>query len=217
MIVEQEQHAMHITLKQLIQAKSQRDNIKFTACQLAKILSIPRSILTKLTHHDVAKRVKNPKIETIMKIVDFFKQDGFDITIEKLLGQKLIIHDVSCMAKIPLYSMHKQKKIGYAEIKILHDQIMHNTANLIGLEAPYDIEPFFKIGSIFIVNNNMDFADQHLIAITIIDNNDIQIKRYCIDNQQIYLQEIDKNANKILLDPLKFKIIGVIIQINAKT
>lgn len=55
---------IHLTLRKLIEEKSKCDNVKFTACQLAQALSMPRSMITKLTHPDKSKRVINPRIET---------------------------------------------------------------------------------------------------------------------------------------------------------
>src|SRR3990167_9854928 len=83
--------SIHTELKKLIELKSQRDQIKFTAAQLAYALNMPRSMITKLTHSDLSKRVTNPRIDTLLKIVDFFKKAGFNINIDQLLGNKNLI------------------------------------------------------------------------------------------------------------------------------
>lgn len=88
---------LHTVLKDLIDLKSKRDGKIFTIYQLAKAINMPHSILVKLMHSDPTKRVNNPRIDTLTKIIDFFKSDGFSISIDDLLfGQKEIdIHSQS--------------------------------------------------------------------------------------------------------------------------
>ena len=82
---------LHSTLRGLIDLKSQRDGVKFTVYQLAKAINMPHSILIKLIHQDPTKRVNNPRVDTLAKIVEFFKLDGFSITLDDLLfGNKEI-------------------------------------------------------------------------------------------------------------------------------
>ncbi len=64
---------IHLTLKTLMQMKSERDGINFTLYQLAKALNMPHSILSRLVHSQPSKRVNNPRIDTLSKIVDFLK------------------------------------------------------------------------------------------------------------------------------------------------
>ena len=212
------EHALHITLKKLIMAKSQRDNINFTAYKLAQTLAIPRSIITKLTHVDVNKRVKNPKLETIIKIVDFFQKDGFDITLEELLNNTLDDYALKILStkptKIAIYSMNKYINIGTADIKLIDN----NSNNVIGLYTESDLEPFFKIGSVFIINTAIALEDQHLVAIRILDADLVQIRRYCRQNDQDFLQSIAvTNHERIKLPQENIEVLGVIIQINANT
>src|SRR3990167_10553215 len=106
--------SIHLVLRNLIEQKSKRDQIKFTSAQLANALSMPRSMITKLTHLDESKRVINPRIDTLLKIVEFFRSDGFNITINDLLGittksidvqnQKVFIQDFT--RKIFLHSFN---------------------------------------------------------------------------------------------------------------
>ena len=71
-------------LRALLDAKTQRDQTPFTVYQLAKAIEMPHSILVKLMHEDPSKRVYNPRIETLMRIVSFFQQDGFAVTLDSL-------------------------------------------------------------------------------------------------------------------------------------
>lgn len=219
--VEEFQSLIHITLRSLIEEKSRRDNVKFTACQLAQALEMPRSIITKLTHHDKAKRVTNPKIDTLMKIVEFFKADGFDIAIEDLLGlstktinvknQRLISQNQAVTT--PIYSLNKKEKMGVVDVKISGK---HN--NTIAFYADKDIQPFFKAGSLFIVDPNAELENDNLIAIKLANSNRIQIKKYCVHKNKILLKSLDEREKDIVLMPTtQAEIFGVIVQINANT
>ena len=59
-------------IRRLIAQKAARDGRNFNVSQLAKAVNIAHSILVKLLHLDPEKRVTNPRIETLIKIVDFF-------------------------------------------------------------------------------------------------------------------------------------------------
>ncbi|OGT67603.1 MAG: hypothetical protein A3J38_10150 [Gammaproteobacteria bacterium RIFCSPHIGHO2_12_FULL_45_9] len=78
---------LHRTLRALMDQKTQRDHTPFTIYQLAKAIQMPHSILVKLMHEDPKKRVHNPRIDTLTRIVNFFKQDGFPITLDALLTE----------------------------------------------------------------------------------------------------------------------------------
>lgn len=73
------------SIRALIECKSKRDQTPFTIYKLAKALGMPHSVLIKLIHTDENKRVHNPRIDTLTKIVNFFKQDGFQISIDDVL------------------------------------------------------------------------------------------------------------------------------------
>lgn len=73
---------IHSVLKYYLEQKSQRDQCAFTVFQLAKAMDMPHSILVKLMHEDPTKRVQNPRIDTLVKIVEFFRAEGFFITLD---------------------------------------------------------------------------------------------------------------------------------------
>lgn len=214
--------SIHSVLKGLIEAKSNRDNVKFTGYQLASALDMPRSIITKLTHPDVSKRIVNPKIETLLKIVEYFKSDGFDITIDDLLGmnspsidiqsQPLIINKE--IQTISLYSLSNAKKrLGSVEVKLPY---AIKNAHAFYLEE--DVEPFFKVGSIFIVNLNCNPSNNDLIAIKYNSSEKIQIRKYCKRKNKIILLALNNQDEELVLMPTQVcSILGVVIQINAKT
>lgn len=214
--------SIHTVLKDLIEEKSKRDNIKFTSYQLASALSMPRSIITKLTHTDESKRICNPKIDTLIKIVEYFKEDGFNITVDDLLGIKARSVDVqsqSSMARnslqsIFLYSLANiEQKMGIIEIKLSDAH-----KNVLAYYLEEDIEPFFKTGSIFIVDLDLQPSHDTLIALQLDNSKKINIKKYFVEKNKIILKSLDyKNKDIVLMPTQACKILGVIVQINAKT
>lgn len=214
--------SIHTVLKNLIEAKSKRDNIRFTGYQLASALSMPRSIITKLTHPDESKRIFNPKIETLLKIVEYFREDGFNITIEDLLGisnrsievQPQRIPQNDDINTVALVSLNNTKEIiGTIEVKL-----PNSSKNFLALLSEENIDPFFKIGSIFIIDLDMNPVHDTLIAIKLDGSEKVQIKKYCKVKNKITLKPLNSNNNDISLMPTQTcKILGVVIHINAKT
>lgn len=214
--------SIHLVLRDLIEKKSKRDQIKFTSAQLASALCMPRSMITKLTHFDSSKRVINPRIDTLLKIVEFFKADGFNITVNDLLGittksidvqeQKILIQKIA--RKIPLYSSDLQtKKIGNIDIKIYN-----SSQNIFAIRINKEIKPFFKNGSIFIIDKDQNPEDDMLVAVNFHNSLEIQIKKFHIENGKRNLSSLDYDEKRNIPIPNpKCKIIGVVIQINAKT
>ena len=214
--------SIHTVLKDLIEEKSRRDNVKFTSYQLANALSMPRSIITKLTHTDASKRMCNPKIETLIKIVEYFRRDGFDITMDDLLGvethgidvQSQQVLSINEVKSILLYSLHDIKqKMGSIDIKL---PIGHK--NLLALYVGENIEPFFKAGSVFVVDLDLKPVHEMLVAVKLDGLKKIHFKRYCQEKNKTILKSIDhKEADLILTPAKKYEILGVIIHVNAKT
>jgi len=214
--------SLHLVLKDLIEEKSNRDQVKFTSSQLATALCMPRSMITKLTHPDESKRVMNPRIDTLLKIVDFFRADGFNITIDDLLGitkksvdvQEQNILSQSIIKKIPLYSFNaiSNKKIGTIDIKT-----SCKSRNLLAYYTNEDIKPFFKKGSIFIIDKDQQLDDDTLVAILSKKTMEIKIKKYHIENKKQILKPLDPSDKQIIIPNQFFEVVGVVIQVNAKT
>lgn len=214
--------SIHVTLKKLINEKSKRDNVKFTACQLAHALNMPRSIITKLTHTDNSKRVTNPRIDTLIKIVDFFRADGFNVTLEDLIGMKSNTIDINeqnllqqTETSVSIYSLDNvsNEKIGSINIKI-----STKSKNVFGLYANQDIEPFFKKGSIFIIDPDAQIESDNLIAIKTAFSTKIQIRKYLLEKNKVILKSFNPDEKNIILMPTtQCEVIGVVIQVNAKT
>lgn len=214
--------SIHTVLRDLIESKSRRDNIKFTSYQLANAVSMPRSIITKLTHIDESRRVINPRIETLIKIVEFFRKDGFDITIDDLLGvkdKKVDLHSLpaslpSQLLNIPIYSLNgMQEKIGTIDVNV-----SNGCKAVMALYSEGEMAPFFKSGTIFIVDMEMIADHDNLVAVKMDSCEKIQIRKYFRQKNKIILKSLDHNENdNILTAAQKYKILGVIIQVNAKT
>lgn len=134
-----------------MQEKSTKDKIPFTIYQLAKALGMSHSILVKLMHPDISKRIINPRLDTLTKIVDFFRRDGFDITVNDILHglqdktieeiQTQSTHSLIVEKDIPVYSFHmdKPEPMGISKVKL-----MTGVKNAVGYLSDQDIEPVFK-------------------------------------------------------------------------
>ena len=177
-------------LRELIDQKSCRDGKVFTISQLAKAINMPHSILVKLIHPDPAKRVNNPRVDTLAKIIEYFKEDGFKIKIDDFLfnnkevdifSQSLEInHSEKIIQTFSLNDL--SKKIGTINIKLpnFYD-------NLVAYVAEEEIKPFFKAGSIFIVDIKSRPENDNLVAVKMKDHNTIKIKKILINNNKLFL------------------------------
>jgi hypothetical protein len=214
---------IYVVLSRLIETKSRRDRGGFTSSQLANALSVPRSLITRLIHPDPLKRVTNPKIETLLKIVDYFKSDGFAVTIDDLLGLNSRAIDVQSQKigllksqmTIPLFSLNKslEEKIGDIDINVIEKK-----NNLIALQSVEDIKPIFKSGSVFIVD--CDALPQHntLVAANINDSEKTLVRKYYEENKVKILKSYNPNEENIILSKNNaVTIMGVIIQVIAIT
>lgn len=220
----EEQNDIRLALKELIEMKSKRDNSNFTISQLANEIGMPHSILSKLTHSDPLRRVTNPRIETIKKIVHFFRKDGFDITIDNLL--KGIEHkptinvehqdNITVVKKhIPLFLLDSALKNSIGSVEI--DLTSHSN-NLIALVSDEFIEPLFKRGSVFIIDKMATPKNDNLVAVRIQDHQKILIRKYTIENNKIILKQRDNDTSPIILMPtISYCILGVVVQANIKT
>lgn len=215
--------SIQIALEQLIEEKSRRDQVSFTSSQLAAALCMPRSIITRLLHPNPLKRVTNPRIDTLLKIVDFFRADGFHISVDDLLGTKAKAIDVQQQFvaadlqqnKIPLFSFEAAliQSIGNIEIKL-----NTKSKNIFALVDDEDRLPMFKKGSIFVVDRELEPEDDTLVAVKFPREKKIQIKKFHIQGHKRILTAFDGKEKPIVLLPtLQYEIVGVVIQVNAKT
>ncbi|TAK74012.1 MAG: hypothetical protein EPO11_07485 [Gammaproteobacteria bacterium] len=184
---------------------------------------MPRSMITKLIHPDESKRVLNPRVDTLLKIVEFFKTDGFNITVDDLLGVKsssILIQDQKINPKntqrtISLFSFDNKTKTKLGTIDI---KTSIQSDNVIALLADDDIKPLFKKGSIFIVDPDATLENDTLVAVKLNQSKKIQIKKYQIQGHKRILISLESHEKPIVLMPTeRHDILGAVIQINAKT
>ena len=69
----------------LIEQKSKRDGATFSKRALAEAIGVNISMISRTTNEDLSKR-SIPNIPLLIKVVQFFKDDGFNITIDDLLN-----------------------------------------------------------------------------------------------------------------------------------
>ncbi|QDQ41185.1 hypothetical protein E3226_011905 (plasmid) [Legionella geestiana] len=212
---------LHLKLRELLELKSKRDGKVFTTYQLAKAIHMPHSILVKLIHADPIKRVNNPRIDTVIKIIDFFKSDGFLITIDDFLFRKneieiqdQFVEKNSVERKIDTFSLDSElNRVGFINIKIPEK---HH--NLMAFISDEEISSFFKSGSVFIIDKDLEPENENLVAVKIESHKKILIKKLLIENEKRILLSIDdKNHKTILMPTFHYLILGVVVQVNAKT
>lgn len=210
---------IHLKLRDLIQLKSRRDGKEFSINQLAKALDMPHSMLVKLVHQDPAKRVMNPRIETLSKIVEFFKSEGFAITIDDFIFGKNEIHIDSVRVEgntenrhIEVFSLNNVfDNIGKIDVTV-----SKSSNELVAFISEIALEPFFKAGSIFIVDTTIPMENENLIAVRIGNEPVIQIKKMVEHNNSRFLCSLNQKE-EVRFSPILHHIIGVVVQVNAKT
>ncbi len=215
--------SIHLTLKRLIDEKSARDNVKFTACQLAAALEMPRSMITKLTHLDTSKRVHNPRVDTLIKIAEFFRADGFNVSLDDLIGVKSTAIDIdeqtlpqeSVIHNVPVYRFNAGIKVVAGSLDInLHDC----NDECYGVEIEEGIPPYFKPGSIIILNPKAHIEPDNLIAVRLPHSRQIQLRKYCRKDKKMILKSLDPSDEAFIIMPTsQYETLGVVVQINAKT
>jgi len=90
--------------------------------------------------------------------------------------------------------------------------------NLIALVSDRDIEPIFKKSSIFIIDRDVTPTNNNIIGIKLDPNGVILIRKLNINNQKKSITLFDNKSEELdLLSTRYYDIIGVIVQIVAKT
>lgn len=78
--------SIHLVISELMSMKSDKDGCCFTGAKLANAIDVPRSSICRLLHPDADKRITNPTVEMLLKILNFFRNEGFDVTMDHLFG-----------------------------------------------------------------------------------------------------------------------------------
>ena len=217
---------IHLTIKTLMQMKSKRDGENFTLYQLAKALNMAHSVLSRLIHEHSNKRVNNPSIDTLIKIVKFFQSDGFNVTFNDLLMgfeedavtiQEQKLDSFTTEVKLPLYSFGATHHTQNTKIGNIHIKLATTTKHAIALLSEEAIKPLFKKGSIFIIDTKANPENDNLVAVKITKNHQILIRKFHIEENKKLLTSYDNGTDPIILDSRIYSIVGVVIQVNAKT
>jgi transcriptional regulator with XRE-family HTH domain len=214
----EQQNAIHSALKELIDQKSKRDHSHFSLSQLARAINMPHSILSKLTHEDPARRVSNPRIDTLSKIVDFFKRDGFDVTIDALMGKeqlKPIQEQPRRKIWIPLYFLDSDLSHKFGSFEY---EGPGELENLMALVTDDYIEPMFKKGSVFVVDTSIKPVEGTLVAVRLPGHDQLLLRKLFMSKGKIALKLHDNDDAPLVLMPTQqHQIIGAVIQVIAKT
>lgn len=209
-----------IVLNELIEKKSQRDGIKFTSSKLAGELGLPRSSISRLIHPDKNKRLTNPTIGTLVKIVEFFKINGINVSVNDFVrANKETVVDVQeqeigllkCSITVPVYNLDGTLE---KEISTITVNVDDNTNKFVAFVIKEDIKPIFKSGSIFIINESLTPQDENLIGVKFEDKNQILIGKFHKNNGKIVLSLLDKKyTEKRIALMNNYSIIGVVVQV----
>lgn len=116
--------------------------------------------------------------------------------------------------KLSVYSFNATQldKIGQIQIKL-----STQAKDLIALQSDEEIKPIFKKGSIFIIDPNAKLENDSLVAVKVEKQPHILIKKILIQTKQIILLNYDNSTTPLILNPQLHSIVGVVVQINAKT
>lgn len=206
----------------LIEEKAKRDNIKFNQAKLADEIGVSRSIISRLLQKDPNKKrvTTNPPVDLLIKITDYFRGQGFNITLDDLLGRSNVdvqSQDISvfkAISTVPLYELsNPQEKVG-----IVKAEIYSKSKNLFAFISSYDIEPIFKSGSMFFVDPELKPTDNTLIAVKIDNSEEILIKNFRVEGHKQRLRSYNNQNDDITLQPdMDYRIIGVVVQVNPNT
>ncbi|MGQ3892594.1 S24 family peptidase [Legionella sp. CNM-4043-24] len=174
-------------------------------------------------HPDKDKRMTNPTIGTLIKIVDFFKADGIPVSIDDFVGTRKTIVNVQEQALEPLthtktvpvcnwYGGQEQSDI---RINVCENE---QNINLIAFIAEEDFKPIFKKGSVFIVNKDVRPENDNIVGIKLEVDGKILIKKLHKNNNRLFVSRFENDLEEIELSPEQYyDIIGVVVQIIAKT
>lgn len=213
--------SIYVVLSKLIEEKSRRDKVNFTSSRLANELNVDRSLISRLIHEDPSRRVTNPTSETLVKIVNYFRNDGFDISVDDLLGIRRTIDIqaqntkiLSIDAIVPLYALDDiSKKIGTVEAKLTSQ-----SQGIIALYTQQDIEPIFNQGSIFFIDPELEPEDNTLVAVKLNNSNSVLIRNFKMQGRKQVLKSYSAKEDDITLLPtMDYLIIGVVVQVIPNT
>ena len=209
-------------IRRLIAQKAARDGSNFNVSQLAKAVNMPHSILVKLLHLDPAKRVTNPRIETLIKIVDFFRQEGFTVSLDDLLSGVLPEQHVDVASQqVGGFSIQRTlSALSFAEYDVppigeVTIKLTQPAEHAVAYVADQDIPPLFNAGSLFVVDPYRLPEEGMMIAVRLMSGDGVKIGKLQVLPHRRVLLAFDTHESAI--DMSSVEVLGVVIQVNAKT
>ncbi len=206
--------ALSVSLRNLIERKSKRDNRTFTAYQLAKCLAVDRSLILRI----LSGEVPHPRIDTILKILDFFVQDGFKLSLDELVNGRVEsewvseqIPEVVQLSTINVYSMNKR----YAQCQRRTSVALPlNAAALQAFVNEESIAPFCPPGTLFIIDKEKSVEAGHLLAIDFLDKEEIIFYK-CLTLTPFSLISMDDQVRFCVEDRnISVRVLGVVVRIH---
>lgn len=198
----------------LIKQKSARDGTVFSKRALAEAIGVNISMISRTTNEDLSKR-SIPNIPLLIKIVQFFKDDGFNITIDDLLNfqpNKLYFNHQSGESltqgvTVNLYEMLSSSS-SYSSINI---NVANRKNDLFAVKSDFSIPPVFKKGTVFVVDKKEVLKEGKLAIVMtdigmdlfkVIKSNHVECQMKMLRNDKV--EYIDRERIK-----------GVVIQANV--
>lgn len=228
LMTEKNNLGIHYSLRKLIELKSLRDGCDFTAYKLAQETNIPHSILTKLIHLDESKRVINPRVDTLRKIIRFFQNDGFNVTIDSLISGFLPTFvgiatqtgegkntEPNTNIHIPLYT----ENIGISR-KLSDYEVDSNESNAsFAIRLDHNHHKLFKKNYILIVSQSEEVEHKNIVLYyTKSEPLKFQLGKVFISNEGVFIGEIDDaRMTKRATSINALFLIGVVIEVIATT
>ncbi len=115
---------------------------------------------------------------------------------------------------VPLYSLDSlsTQQIGTVAVKLAEE-----ATHTIAFTLDEDLKPIFKKGSVFIVDTDLHAENDTLVAAKVHGHHKILIRKFYSEGNKKTLKAFDDSAAIILMPTMQYQILGVVIQVNAKT
>jgi transcriptional regulator with XRE-family HTH domain len=206
-----------IVISRLIELKSKRDNIRFSTYKLAQAIGVDRSIIRRIINGEI----ENPRLDTFLKIINFFIADGFRLNLEDIFPWTAKIIEVNSQSvkeessiMLPLYQMDNIEGEQVGTTNIISTPL---PSSAIAIISTNDISPIFKSESIFIVDFMAEPKNENMVMVKINNQPDLLLKQFIINNGNHILRSYSGEDDIIIGKNSQIKIVGIVVRINIKT
>ena len=195
-------------------AKQQRDGKRYSVYQLSKEIDVNRSIIQRILNGEVV----NPRLDTLIKIANFFTKDGLLLSLDELvnldhiseLNEHYLTKEIKMM--LPLYDMANSNE----SMGNITASVPASSTNTVAFLSKNKVEPIFSAGSIFIVDLVKKPKHSNLIAIKSTYDDTVSIAKYKDGkNNTPFATTIDLQKTINLNN--NNKLIGVVIKAHMNT